>query len=189
MINTIKNLPASLLIFILLCQIVGIIFFASFLSDKINEQLVSPHATGFITKSEIVYSSNRDSIETYSLDIEYFYKIDGAGYKNNKYYYRSRPQKTRSALRKLIKEKYALGQQVVVYYNPGSPANGFLVRKVDTFWWKIPVMLVLCAIMFLMLPFLYGLIYVEKFSHYLFLIFAVTFFMLIFIFFVNYLLD
>ncbi len=189
MINTIQKLPDSFLIFILLCKIVGIIFFASFLSDKINGHLSGPHVDGFITKSEIVYFPQDDSIENYSLDIVFYYTIDGTGYKSNKYYYRSRPQKTRSALRKLIKEKYALGQQVVVYYNPGSPANGFLVRKVDTFWWKIPVMLVLCAIMFLMLPFLYGLIYVEKFSHYLLIIFTVTFLMLIFIFFVNHLLD
>ncbi len=158
----------------------------------IHDRLPDTHVTGIVIKSDIIYlpqSPTADSIENYSLDVEFFYKVNNIGYKSNKYYHWDKPQKTRRALRKLIKEEYTLGQEVTVYYNPAAPATGTLVRIIDTLFWKGLVFIVFCAIIFWLVICSYLLVYVDSLAGLLFVGIPIILSIGILIYYVNYLLN
>jgi len=123
--NTIWGVLLAVLVFIAaIC--VEVYTVRMFLKAKEVENW--PTTPGTITRSEL--TSQFHGSTTHEAQIEYEYQVGEKNYKSNQVRTRGTATKYRSDVAPLV-EKFPVGQEVPVYYNPGDPSDAYLETGVD----------------------------------------------------------
>lgn len=135
-----KNSPfAALIIGIIL--IIGSWFLYTNVSAPMTAEAKAsdswPNVPGIITHSDISQSTD-DGKTMYATEINYNFNIGNNSYSGNRISLTSNNTKTSNigSVKKTL-QKYPVGQQVTVYYDPELPNNAVLQPGADTFTYII----------------------------------------------------
>jgi Protein of unknown function (DUF3592) len=139
-----NNLPNWLPLFPLLFLLVGLILLAIGARQIYQGQQSEhwPTVTGKIAVAELGKHIDRDSDNTtssttYSADISYDYLVDDVAYVNSAVHFGSLNSSDPSVARRLL-QRYPVGKQVTVYYNPARPQQAVLEPGIQGSTWVLP---------------------------------------------------
>lgn len=84
-----------------------------------------PTAAGRVVRSEVEHSTDSEGGDSYLPQIDYRYQVEGQDYENDRVRYGENSYSNRRQA-EAEAEKYPVGRQVEVYYEPGDPENSVL---------------------------------------------------------------
>jgi hypothetical protein len=97
------------------------------LLDRAEESRTWPSVTGTIEQSEIAQGRDSDGDRTYRPDIVYRYEIDGRTMRSGDVYVGGAASTSAKSDAFQIVNRYPVGQQVEVYYDPAAPGKAVLI--------------------------------------------------------------
>ncbi len=121
----------------------GTLFFDGMAVWVIGKQIQSQaynHVPGIVTKSEVRVSHDSEDGDSYHLDLEYTYEVDGVGYTCTRQQYGFALGSRRHVQR--LAKQYAVDSSVDVYYRPADPEDAVLVPGLSTMDFFLPLFLV-----------------------------------------------
>lgn len=152
-------------IFVLALLVLGIylVVFSLRSKKKAEESQNWPGTSGTVTLAEVKRSVNRDEDgnESYAYypSVEYTYPVGGQTLSGKRLAFGGMvAQKNPASVQKNL-ERYPVGGQVTVYYNPEKPSEAVLERQAGGLKWGL-IVGIICLVLSLCIacPLLYGLI-------------------------------
>lgn len=95
---------------------------------------------GLVTKSEMRVTHDSEDGDSYHLDLEYSYEVDGIGYTSDRRQY-GFSSGGRSDVKRMA-EEYAIGNSIDVYHNPADPADSVVVLGISALDLFLPLFLI-----------------------------------------------
>ena len=112
-----------------------LLFFAIRTRRKSNASMAWPSTTGQISTASVRQNSSTDEDGhvnfTYSPIVEYDFSVNGQAFKGRRINYGITASTTREAAQKEV-DRFPIGRQVTVFYNPEKPGEAVLEKKVVT---------------------------------------------------------
>jgi hypothetical protein len=161
--NLFASLCGGFFVLVLLALGIFLIVFSVRSRKKAEESQAWPNTTGSITLSEVKRIVNRDDDgnESYAFipSVEFSYSVAGQSYSGKRLAFGgSIAQKDPAAVQKGL-ERYPVGAQVTVYYNPEKPSEAVLERQAGGIKWAMTLGILCLVLSFcIACPLLYGLI-------------------------------
>jgi hypothetical protein len=152
-------------IFVLALLVLGIylVVFSLRSKKKAEESQIWPNSPGTVTLAEVKRSVNRDDDgnESYSYypKVEYTYQVGGQMFTGKRLAFGGLvAQKNPASVQKDL-ERYPVGGQVTVYYDPGKPSEAVLERQAGGLKWGL-IVGIICLVLSLCIacPLLFGLV-------------------------------
>ena len=112
-----------------------LLFFAIRTRRKSSASMAWPSTTGQISTASVRQNSATDEDGhvnfTYSPIVEYDFPVNGQAFKGRRINYGITASPTREAAQKEV-DRFPIGRQVTVFYNPEKPSEAVLEKKVVT---------------------------------------------------------
>jgi hypothetical protein len=112
-----------------------LLFFAIRTRRKSNASMAWPSTTGQISTASVRQNSSTDEDGhvnfTYSPVVEYDFSVNGQAFKGRRINYGITASPTKEAAQKEV-DRFSVGRQVTVFYNPEKPGEAVLEKKVVT---------------------------------------------------------
>jgi hypothetical protein len=118
--------PAALLIYLVLFAGGALLIVAGFTAREALAARAWPTAEGWVSSASVVeYPSGEDGAPLYAADVHYFFYIGEQIYRGTRIRLDDRSSPDRAAA-EAVAARYSRGQQVIIHYNPRSPAQALL---------------------------------------------------------------
>jgi hypothetical protein len=112
-----------------------LLFFAIRTRKKSNASMAWPSTAGQISEASVRQNSSTDEDGhvnfTYSPVVEYDFTVNGQAFKGRRINYGVTASPSREAAQKEV-DRFPVGMQVTVFYNPEKPGEAVLEKKVVT---------------------------------------------------------
>lgn len=117
------------LIFGLLFAPIGFVvafYFGKPILDDAKASTHWPSVEGVVQRSEVTTSRNSDNKTMYSAQVVYSYTVDGREFENDTVSFGGKISTNSSRYARNVTNRYPVGRQVRVHYEPAAPANAVL---------------------------------------------------------------
>jgi hypothetical protein len=105
-----------------------------------------PTVDGVITRSSVEHSSSARTATVYYLNVQYRYSVGEQSYTGDNVTPRLSATMSLVEANDLISGRYAVGQQVKVYYDPQNPSDAVLQPGIVGEAWLMIVLGPICAV-------------------------------------------
>jgi hypothetical protein len=128
----------------------GMLGYLGILRINAGRAMSWPSVSGEIIGNKVIKECAGPSSSCYKPVITYRYKVKGETYESDRLYIGRQAISHELRARKIM-EKFPLGSETSVYYDPENPKSACLVRKIDNpkFIMKFGIVLVIVGLLFI----------------------------------------